>query len=67
MENPKYSYSDIEKLLGYSFDVGCKEYDIMPIEELIDYLKDGWVLYYESGKINEEIKCLALVRVNPNE
>lgn len=67
MDNLKYPYSDIEKLLGYSFDVGCKEFDIMPIDELINYLKDGWILFYESGKSNKEIKCLALVKVDPAE
>ena len=67
MEDLKYPYSDIEKLLGYSFNVDCKEYDIMPISELVSYLKEGWVLYYESGKTNEEIKCLALVKVGPKE
>lgn len=63
----KYPYSDIKKLLGYSFDIGCKEYDIMSIDELISYLKEGWVIYYESGKTNEEIKCLALVKANQTE
>lgn len=60
----EYSSSDVEKLQRGSFDVGCKEYDVMTIEELIEYLKNGWVIFYEGDKSNEEIKCLALVKIS---
>lgn len=63
-KNYRYPYNDIKKLTGQSFDVGCKEFDVMPIDELIDYLNSGWVIYHESGKNNNEIKCLALVKTN---
>lgn len=63
-EKYKYPYDDIQRLVGYSFNVSCVESDIMPINELISYLKDGWVIYRECGKNNDDMKILSLVNLN---
>lgn len=67
IEKFQYPYSDIQKLVDYSFDVACKEYDVMSIDELIDYLKGGWVIYYECGNASGDIQCLTLVNLNHSE
>lgn len=59
-----YSQQEINLLSEEGIKRKHTECDVLPITELIQLLKEGWVIYDTKATEDKDIKLLTLARIN---